>query len=70
MRFVDRLIAAFVPAKHIIVDSEASRAAIDRDVIMQRSHGNLRLQYGQYYTNDDIKKQVKAVKAINFADSA
>lgn len=39
-----------------------------RKIVRARSHGNVRLQMGQYYTKKDVDAKYERLKGINFAD--
>lgn len=39
-----------------------------RKVVRARSHGNVRLQMGQYYTKQDVDAKFDRIKGIDFAE--
>lgn len=44
-------------------------AAIDREIVRLRSHGNIRLQEGKYYTQEDVDRQYERIIDVDFGDS-
>ena len=52
------------------VNAEAKRSGRDsvRKIVMSRSHGNLRLQWGQYYTKKDVDARFARIRKIKFTD--
>ena len=39
-----------------------------REIVSARSHGNLRLQWGQYYTQKDVDDRYAAIRDFDFAN--
>lgn len=52
------------PAPPASTDREHSRIA--RDVVADRSHGNIPLQQGRYYTKEDVEAEYERVRGIDF----
>ena len=46
----------------------ASQAEAVRKIVMSRSHGNVRLQRGQYYTKKDVDERRAEIRKIKFVD--
>lgn len=59
----DRIIKAFTPNSAPAPKQDAERA-----VVRARSHGNVRLQMGQYYTKKDVDAKFNRLRGVNFAD--
>ena len=38
-----------------------------RGIVSSRSHGNVRLQSGKFYTKNDVDEQYERVRKFNFA---
>lgn len=48
-------------------DSEAKVRGALKSVVAQRSHGNVRLQKGKYYTKEDTSAEYEQLKNRKFA---
>jgi hypothetical protein len=50
----------------------APHAAYDPDtirgIVSSRSHGNVRLQSGRFYTKNDVDEQFERVRKFNFSE--
>ena len=42
---------------------------IDRNVVIRFSTGNIRLQRGEYSTEEDVDREYEQVKSLKFSDS-
>lgn len=59
----DRLLLAFkAPAKPTRKRDSA------REIVRAHSHGNVRLQMGQYYTKKEVDAKFNRLRGVNFAD--
>lgn len=59
----DRIIKAFTPTP-----TPEARKGAEREIVRARSHGNVRLQFGQYYTKKDVDAKFNRLRGVNFAD--
>lgn len=59
---------AFAPP-HKPVNVESRREQAMRLIVAQRSHGNIRLQKGKYYTDKDLDEQYEYIKGKRFSDA-
>ena len=52
-------------------DAELDRfeREIDRKVVMRFSTGSIRLQRGEYVTQDDVDKEYERIKTLKFSDA-
>lgn len=46
--------------------TEEDRRLADRRIVSRLSHGNIRLQRGEYVTREEIEEQYERVKSFNF----
>jgi hypothetical protein len=58
----DRLLMAFKAPS-----LPAARKDAARDVVSARSHGNVRLQWGQYYTKKEVDERFNRLRGTTFA---
>lgn len=49
-----------------IPDIKASEKSIIKKVVRHFSHGNVRLQRGEYSTREDIDQEYERIKSLNF----
>lgn len=68
VRFVSTFKAAFEVPKVPQQEPEKTCDLIDRVVVGARSHGNMRLQHGLYYTRRDLDAEYDRVRKINFSE--
>ncbi len=50
-------------------DVEARKRASVRSIVGATSHGNIRLQWGQYYTQKDVDEKYERLTKTSFLDS-
>lgn len=51
-------------------NTEADRERLARGVVAERSHGNVLLQRGQYYTKEDIDAEYESVRRYDLKPTA
>jgi hypothetical protein len=65
---LDRLILAFsnpaTPSKAKVGQAATST----RDIVRARSHGNIYLQRGEFYTKKDVDAKFERIRKVNFSD--
>jgi hypothetical protein len=63
---LDHLILAFSGPKNTR-DAKPPKDSI-REIVRARSHGNIRLQWGQFYTKKDVDAQLSRLRKVDFID--
>lgn len=64
-KFITRALSkpAMPCTPHADYDPEAIR-----DIVSERSHGNVRLQSGRFYTKKDVDEKFARIRKIDFVD--
>lgn len=70
MSMLKKLISAFELPPPPPSNTEADRERLARGVVAERSHGNVLLQQGKYYTKEDIEAEYENVRRYDFSPSA
>lgn len=70
MSLIRKLISAFELPPAPPTNTEADRERLARGVVAERSHGNVPLQIGKYYTKEDIDAEYETVRRYDFKPSA
>ena len=67
MNMLKKLLSTFElpPAPPSSIEEDRSRLV--RSTVAERSHGNVHLQLGEYYTREDLDKEVTEVKGFDFS---
>lgn len=63
-----RIIEAF-KAPEAPADIEKRRRALVSRVVAARSHGNIRLQMGKFYTKEDVNERYEQIKSKRFSEA-
>ena len=70
MSMIKRIFSAFELPPAPPSTTEADRSRLARSTVAERSHGNIYLQMGDYYTKSDLDKEVAEVKDFDFRPTA
>lgn len=68
VRFVDSIKVAFQMQPAPKLEGNEVRDQIDRVVVGARSHGNMRLQHGLFYTQRNLDAQYDRVRKLDFSE--
>lgn len=66
MSMIDRILSGFGVPPAPPTETEVQHSRFARSTVAERSHGNIYLQLGDYYTRSDLDKQVAEVKGFDF----
>ena len=58
--------SAFRSTDRPAVPIEDARRKTDRQVVMQRTRGNLSIQFGDYVTQSDLQREYEEFKELDF----
>ena len=61
-----RFIRLTLHSPKVTTRTEEDRRLADRRIVSRLSHGNIRLQRGEYVTREEIEEQYERVKSFNF----
>ena len=66
MMLLKKVLLAFSSPKPVSSVEYCADSARVRKIVKSRSHGNLRLQMGQYYMKKDVDALFARIRKINF----
>ena len=69
MSMFRRLISSFDLPPSPPASTEADQDRLARATVAERSHGNIPLQLGDYYTKEDLDKETNVVLSLDFSPS-
>ena len=64
---LNRIAMAFMPTQAARASSQKRKSSV-REIVRAHSHGNIRLQWGQYYTKQDVEAKRARLRDFKFVD--